>query len=404
MRGSDFRLVIAIPDFRKLWLVGLILSAGRWLEMLATSVYVYQHTRSAFLVSVVIVARFVPMSLFGAIIGTLAERIERRTLLILMNLGLLICAAALALLAQAGMLEVWHLVVASFFSGIVFAADFPVRRVMLGEIVGSDRMVVALSIDSTTSHGTRTFGPFIGGALLAADGIGSVFLLQAVSYGIAMALAMLIGHRARTHRRGDESILRGLREGWVICRDDPRLVGIMWLTVIFNVFCFPYVGMVPVIGSDILHLDAAQIGLLGSMDGLGSLLGALSIALVLKQPHYQRVFVGSTVAALVAVMLFAFFGNPFFSGASLVVLGFAIAGFAVMQSTLIYLLSPSHARARIMGLLSMAIGFSPIGIFLIGILADTIGPSHATATMSLTGLALILVSRRYWGSLVSRGA
>lgn len=402
MPRSDLLRVLAAPDFRLLWLVGLIMSTGRWLEMLAMSVYVYQQTRSAFLVSLVVVARFLPMSLFGAFIGALAERIERRTLLRLMALSLLLGSAVLAVLEQAGMLLVWHLVAASFLSGLVFTADGPVRRLLQGEVVGGDRVVTALSIDSATSHGTRTIGPFIAGALLAADGIASVFLLQTVLYGIATVSSSLVRHRARMHHQGRESILRGLREGWAICRADPKLMGILWLTVIFNVFCYPYVSMVPVIGADILHLDAAQIGILGSMDGLGSLIGALSLAFVAKRPQYQRIFVASTVAALGALLLFAFLGNAILSGACLIALGLAMAGFAVMQTTLIFLLSPSHARARTMGLLSVAIGFSPLGFFVIGLLADAIGPSHATALMALAGLTLILLSRGYWGSLLSR--
>lgn len=404
MRAAELLRVVAVPDFRKLWLIGLILSCGRWLEMLAVSVYVYQRTGSALLVSVVAVARFAPMGLFGAVIGAIAERVDRRGLLVLINSALFASAVALAVLERSGMLQVWHLVLASFLSGISFTADFPVRRLMLGEVVGGDRVVTALAIDSTSGHGTRTVGPFIGGALLAAAGIGSVFLFQSVLYAGATVAAMRVRRRVRTSIATHGSLIGGLREGWAICREEPRLIGILWLTVVFNVFCFPYLSMVAVIGADILHLDAARIGILGSMDGLGALLGALSVSVLIKRPQYERLFVGGVLVALGALLPFALVGNAWLAGAALVVLGFAMAGFAVMQSTLIFLYSPAHARARTMGLLSMAIGFSPLGILLMGVLADTFGPVLATTAMALAGFAVIVLTPRYWWALVRRPA
>jgi len=404
VRTAELLRVVAVPDFRKLWLIGLILSCGRWLEMLAVSVYVYQRTGSALLVSVVAVARFVPMGLFGAVIGAIAERVDRRALLVAINFGLFACAVALAVLERAGMLQVWHLVLASFLSGISFTADFPVRRLMLGEVVGSDRVVAALAIDSTSGHGTRTIGPFMGGALLAAAGIGSVFLFQGLLYAAATVAAMRVGRRVRTTQVARSSLVAGLREGWAICREEPRLIGILWLTVVFNVFCFPYISMVAVIGADVLHLDAARIGILGSMDGLGALLGALSVSVLVKRPQYERLFVGGVLVALIALLSFALTGNALLSGASLVVLGFAMAGFAVMQSTLIFLFSPAHARARTMGLLSMAIGFSPLGILLMGVLAEAVGPVLGMTAMALSGLLVVVLTPRWWRALIRKPA
>ena len=134
-RLLGMRVPIPVPDFWRLWLVGLILFLGRWFDTLAMSVYVYQETRSAFLVSLLMVLRFLPMSLFGMIFADIADRVERRTLLLGINLSLLGCALVLALLQHAGMLAVWHLMVASFIGGLSTAADNPVRRLMMGEVM-----------------------------------------------------------------------------------------------------------------------------------------------------------------------------------------------------------------------------------------------------------------------------
>jgi len=403
-RPWGLRIPIPVADFWRLWLVGFILFLGRWIDMLAMSVYVYQHTRSAFLVSLLMVLRFLPMSLLGMVFGAIAERIERRTLLLLINLSLLAGALALAILEQAGMLAVWHLMAASFLGGIATTADNPGRRLMIGEVVGSARIGTAMSIDVGTSNGTRTFGPFLAGAMLAAWGIQSVFVLNAAMYAIAVGVTLLIRCRNQEHSPEHEPMLRRLAEGWAICRANTKLMGTLLLTIYFNIFVYPYVSIVPVIGSDILHLDAAQIGILASMDGLGSLLGAMLVGMILKQAQFQRLYVTCVVAGHVTLFLFALAASAYLSGAALFAIGLAIAGFAVGQNTLIFLLTPEHARARMMGLLTVSIGVGPIGFLVLGALADWIGPDHAAMVMSLAGLATLFFTRRYWLPLFSRVA
>ena len=124
--------LFAHADFRRLWSVGLIVFLVRWLEMLAVSLFVWQATGSAFLVAMMGMLRILPMGLFGAVIGVLAERVEQRTALLAIVLTSLATSATLAALAALGLLAVWQLALASFVNGIAWAADHPVRRMMIG--------------------------------------------------------------------------------------------------------------------------------------------------------------------------------------------------------------------------------------------------------------------------------
>src|SRR3954470_4065562 len=117
------RRIFALPDFRRLWGVGLIVFLVRWLEMLAVSLFVWQATGSAFLVAMMGMLRILPMGLFGAVLGVVAERVEQRTALLAIVLTSLATSLVLAMLARAGMLAVWHLALASFVNGIGWAAD-----------------------------------------------------------------------------------------------------------------------------------------------------------------------------------------------------------------------------------------------------------------------------------------
>ena len=181
------------PDFRRLWLVGLIVFAVRWLETLVVAVVVYQRTGSAFLVAMMTMLRLLPMGLFGAFLGAAAERWERRTSLLLVLLSLLLSSLVLALLAYAGRLEVWHLAVVSFWNGVGWATDNPVRRMMIGEVAGAVRMGRAMSFDIGANNASRMIGPIFGGLLLVSGGVTGAFALAAMD-----ALRRRVGGGLRT--------------------------------------------------------------------------------------------------------------------------------------------------------------------------------------------------------------
>ena len=187
--------LIGEPDFWRLWLVGLVVFAVRWLEMLAVAVFAYQRTGSPFIVAALTMLRMLPMALFGAVIGAVAERIERRTSLILVVVSLGLTSLTLALLAFAGELAVWQLAVGSFLNGIAWTTDNPVRRTMIGEVVGPERMSAAMSIDVGSNNASQIFGPTVGGVLLATFGIGGAFTVSVLCYLVAVAAALRVRHR-----------------------------------------------------------------------------------------------------------------------------------------------------------------------------------------------------------------
>ncbi len=151
--------LIDCPDFWRLWFVGLVVFSVRWVETVAVGVFVYQQTGSPFIVAMMTMLRLLPMGLFGAFIGAIAERMERRTTLVVVVAVMLVNALVLATLAHLHLLAVWHLAVTSFINGVGWATDNPVRRVMIGEAVGSARMGAAMSIDVGANNASRWWGP-----------------------------------------------------------------------------------------------------------------------------------------------------------------------------------------------------------------------------------------------------
>ena len=386
-------------DFRRLWVVGVVVFAVRWLEMLAVAVFAYQRTGSPFIVALLTMLRMLPMALFGALVGAVAERLEHRTALIVVVVSMLLSSLVLALLAWSGTLEVWHVALASFVNGIAWTTDNPVRRTMIGEVVGPERMSAAMSLDVGANNASRMLGPTVGGVLLATIGIGGAFAVSVACYVVAVAAAMRIHHRNSVRPTGAASVVARMIEGFMLVRRDRRLIGTLVITVIYNTFGWPFTSMIPVIGQDNLGLGAVGIGLLASMDGVGAFCGAIMIALWAKPAIFARLYVGGVFVYLLMLPVFALAPGSLLAGTVLLVTGLANAGFSIMQATLVFLAAPPEMRSRIFGVLSVCIGVGMIGFIQLGVLAGLIGAAWAIAATGIVGIVAMLLTRRWWRAI-----
>lgn len=400
-RDSPFRrlMLSGRDDFWRLWFVGLVVFVVRWLETIAVGVVVYERTGSPFQVAMVTMLRVLPMGLFGAFLGALAERIERRTALIVVIILMGSTSLTLAALAYTDSLEVWHLALASFLNGIAWATDNPVRRVMIGEVVGADQMSTAMSIDVGTNNASRMVGPTIGGLLLVTIGIDGAFMLSVLLYVAALLTALRLRYRNAPLPIGSGAVLTRMIEGFALVRSDKRLRGTLIVTVIFNVFGWPFTSMVPVIGHDRLGLDPSGVGLLASMDGIGAFCGATLAAMFLRPAWYGRTYVGGVTLYMVMLTVFGLVQDPLIAGGALLLTGLGGAGFSIMQATLVYLAAPPDMRSRLLGVLSLCIGVGPVGFVGLGLLADAIGADWAIAATGITGLLALALTRPLWRAI-----
>jgi MFS family permease len=388
--------LFSIADFRRLWYVGFTLCVVRWLEMLALALFAYKLTGSAFVVAMLTMLRLLPMGLFGALIGAAAERFDRRHVLVLVVAMTMTVSLSLALLAAFDAIAVWHLAVASFVNGMGWAADHPVRRMMIGDSVGAERIGQALSIDTATNNGTRVLGPVLSGVLLSELGFTSVFWFSVAFYLPALVAAVRIGMRRQTPATKPPSFVTSISEGFGWLRRDRRLIGVFAITIIYNVFGWPATSMVPVIGTDHLGLDPKGVGLLAACEGVGGLLGALFIAGLARPAWYGRIYIGAVGLYLIMVVCFASSPVVTVAGLSLFLGGMSGSGFAVMQATLVYRAAPVEMRARLLGVITVCIGTGPIGFLYLGWLAETFSPRIATMALAAQGILVLILTRRYW--------
>ena len=384
------------PDFRRLWAAGLITYFVRWLEVLVFGVFTYERTGSAFAVAGMLVLRLAPLGLLGVPFGAWAARVPGRTGVAAMLATLATVAIALLAAVAADALEVWHVALASAVGGVVWAADNPLRRALVGELAGAARMPRAMALDVGASNACKLAGPGIGGLLLAHGGMVGVLAPVVLLYALAIVMVLRVRPRPRPPAAAPSGVIAILADGLRLVRTLPRLAGALWVTVLFNLFGWPVLSMVPVIGRDRMGLGPDGVGLLASADGLGTLLGALALAATPRPPHQGRTYLVGIVVFLVAVAGFAVCTHPAPAALLLFVSGLGQAGFAVMQATLVLGSVGPERRSQAMGLLTVAIGTAPLGFLAVGALAERIGAPVAAAASCAAGLVALALTRRLW--------
>ena len=390
------RELFARPDFVRVWLVGGFSGSIHWLELLATAVVVFDLTNSPLSVAFVIAFRALPLMLFGAFTGAVAERVSRKVLMI-GGFGMLtVSSVILGTLAVAGALEVWHIAVGGFLSGLVFSTEFPVRRTLLAEFAGVERIGRAMSIDSVTRNATRIVGPAVAGLLLEVIGIQGTYFLAAILYVISIVLAapLRVGPLGTIDQ--GRNVIANVIDGFRYIAAHRKIVGTLTITVVMNIWGFSYASMVPVVGREELGVSAFPIGLLMASEGLGALLGALAATFISKPAYFSKMYLYGPALFFGAILLFSL--SDWYSVSVFVLLigGFGLAGFTTMQATIIYLAAAPEVRGRVMGAVSVSIGTGPLGILHVGALANWLGASTAITIISIEGMIALLITALVW--------
>ena len=393
---SGDRAVHQDPQVFRLLAAGVFGALVRWFEILAFGILTWQQTGSAFWVASMTMLRILPMGLFGVPFGALAARIRRRTGLLVTQVVLFATSVVLMALAIADALEVWHLAVGSFINGTAWAGDNPLRRGLIGDLAGAERMPRAMAFEALANSACRLLGPALGGVLLAGGGTPAVFAVTSLLYLAAFGVLLGLADPPPRPASAPSGIGEVLAGGFRATRESPRLAATLWITLVFNIFAWPVLSMIPVIGQQRLGLGTEAVGLLASMDGVGSFAGAAVLMLVARRSWHGRLYVGGVAVYLAGLAAFALSPHALLAAAALLLVGLGHSGFSTMQAALVYTSAPAERRSEAMGLLSMCIGLGPIGFISVGWLAARVGAPAAALSCSLAGLFCLAVSWRLW--------
>ena len=388
--------------FLAIFVVGTLTSVVRWLEMLVFGIYVYAETRSATITAAMTLLRVLPLALFGAFGGAVADRLDRRRLMQWGLVAMCVLAVGLALLARSGHIEVWHLGVAAFLAGAFWITDFPIRRTLIGEVVPAAFLGRAMGVDTLANNGTRMLGPLLGGTLLATVGLEGVFVLSAVLHALCWIAFQVVRFPAPGSAARQRNVWRSVADGVRYLRGNRRLAGVLAMTVVFNLWAFPVISMIPVIGEESFRLGPSAVGILASTEGAGALIGSVFVTLLARPANFMGIYFWGCVVYLALSVAFAASPFPWLAGTMLFVVGVGGAFYAAMQTTLVITSTPPEVRGRMMGVLSVCIGTGPLGFYHVGALADWIGARDAVALIGLEGLVAAIVVSLLWPEIHRR--
>ena len=389
-------------EFRLIWLIGAATNTLRWLEILAVGVVVFDMTESPFQVAFMIILRFLPMAMIGAFTGVIAERFNRR-LFQVWSLGFMMTTSMLlTLIVFGGHLNLWIIGVSVVLNGLFWTTDNPIRRTLLGEVVQPAQIGIAMSLDTVTNSTTRFLGPLVGGLFLEFAGLEGVFLVGAILYAGALGLAFLVRAVPGQQQYGHGSLFSFLTDGIRMLQTNRVLVGVLAITVIYNLWAFPFVSMIPVIGKDVLGLSPLPVGLLVSAEGAGTLIGALLVLLTRSVTHYRRLYTLGLGISLAMAVIYSQMGSFLPSGLFLTLEGIGAGFFAAMQAALVLLNTPPEMRSRMMGLLSVCVGLCALGFLHIGLLADWVGAQNAVLICTAEGLVALILVCWTWPEIIAR--
>jgi predicted MFS family arabinose efflux permease len=378
---------LAAPGFGLLWASGALWHISRWGIAFLSAYLVNDLTDSPRLVQLTGAVMWTPLLLGGVLGGVIADRFDRRRTVLLQMAVLTPLVAVIAVLVQRDTIEVWMLYPFLFVVGIGWVFDMTSRRSLVFDVVGSAQIDNAMALESLSLSGGIALGTLLGGSVISLLGIGAAFGVVAALLCIAGLLLWRVQPPPATVSAGTSTPIADLRDGLGLLRTHRGLVGILGVTVVANFFYFAYFPLVQVIADD-LDVGAFLTGLLASATGLGMMAGSLLVARF--QPR-RRGLVYLTGVFTGMALLIGFATLQWYPAALGFLLGSSIGGglFGSTQSTLVMTTVEAAVRGRALGLLSMAIGALPVGMFLLGELAEVVGTGAAITVFSVSGSLLL---------------
>lgn len=390
---------LGAPHFPKVYATGWIWNAVRWALGFLGAYTANRLTGSPRLVQLTGAFMWGPLLFAGLIGGAVSDRFDRRRT-VLMMLGVMIPLTGLmGVLALADTLRVWMIYLFMLVVGVGWVVDMTVRRAMIYDLVGPDQVNGAMALEMLSTAAGMAIGALVGGTVIQALGVGQAYLLV----GGALIAAMAVMSRVPTTPRPLSAerpppFLATIAEGVRMLPTNLTLVSILGVTVIVDFFHFSFVPIVQVIGNRV-DASPSAIGLISAATGIGMMIGSYWVAA--RTPHRGLAYVFGSMAACVLLLGLATVRSYPVILLSALSAGVAMGLFGSTQIALAVTSTTSETRGRAMGLLSMAIGSLPLGMYALGELAEAVGAPNALVIFNLTGLLGLIVWVRVRPEVIS---
>ena len=380
----------------RLYFFGQLTSlAGTWMQSAAQSWLVLKLTDSSLMLGVVSFAQFLPILLVGVFAGVIVDRVDRRRMIITTQTLLMLSAFTLAALTWSGAVRVYHVIALAAFNGTIGSFDMPGRQSFVVEMVGQEDLGNAIALNSMMFNGARMIGPAIAGLLIAWLGTAACFFLNGVSFLAVIWSLTQMEIPART-MAAMAPMLTQVREGLnYIWRHRPILYQ-MVLSAVNNGFGNQYLVLIPLFARDLLHGGARGYGFLVAAQGLGSVVGAATLASRVSTRGMRNNLILGLLLSGIGILAFGTSRWMWLSLLAQFVVGAGLTNFRASNNTLVQLFVSDELRGRVMSCYQLAsVGMTPLGSLEVGYLGSRLSPRIAVGICGSVTLAcaLALVTR-----------
>ena len=373
-----------------MWAAGGLDNTGRWMDVVVMGLLVLELTDSAFQVALLFVFRWVPMLAFALISGMVADRANRWAIMMVSRMVAVTTTGAVLVLVLADAVEPWHVFIASFFLGGLFVLEFPSRRSLIYDLVGSDRIVSAMSLETINSTLGRFMGPFLAGLLIELTDFSGTYIVLMVVYIVAFVLILVMKGRGPVRAPSPYAFWSTVSRGFKYSLNNSVIRSVLLITLIMNAMAFSVESLFPVVAKNHLGVGPGLTGILISAQAIGSLAAASVIASLAVIRYHGRIFALGLVLQLISLLLFAL--SPWYpvSFLMLMLAGLGAAGYSTMQSTIILISSEPEMRGTALGMLGQCIGVAAVGGLAVGVVANYFSAQAAVAMSVSLGLLLLI--------------
>ncbi|MCZ6891344.1 MAG: MFS transporter [Chloroflexi bacterium] len=395
-RGGPLR-AFSHTGFRLFWGASFLSMSSFFMVSVARGWLILELTDSAFMVTAVQAVSMLPI-LFALIGGVIADRMNKRVILIASDGASMVFVFVLAVLVAMDVVEAWQVFVLALVSGIAFALALPSRIALVGDLVGEADLPSGAALYISIFSTALLVGPGIGGVLIDSLGMGTALFIGALMVVPALALfALLLGIRIPRPATAAEtppskrSVISDIAEGVRYATKDHVLRVMLVLGIATSLLAQPYQSILPVFARDVLDRGADGLGMLVAAGGMGAIPGSVTVAFLNSPRQLRSLIVVGGIGLGIAIILFSLSTVFLVSVALSFSLGYLFQIVITSSFTVIQILTPAHLRGRVVSLRLVGHGVAPLGMLLLGIGAEYTSPVQATATMGVMALVAMTV-------------
>jgi MFS family permease len=371
---------------------------ARWSWLLGSTFLVFNLSGSIFLTQMTGVAFSASHLFLGLVSGILVDRFNRRWILSVCYVVNSLVALTIVLLLWFGDIRTWHVISLTAIFGVFLTLDLVTRQAIPLDLVNREKLQSAMALETLSIFGGMMLGPLFAGLIIGSFPfddlrnvafvyiaiLGYYFVSMGAIRNLVIPPKMVVSPEAVSFAPSLSSLSAGLRA----VGSNPAIIGLLGVSIVFNFTVPPHLPLIPVFAKEVLEVGPRAMGVLGSAMGFGSVLGALVIASRRNLGRKSTFYWGGALTGMSMVLLFGLSRSYILSICALIGVGIGASAFTIMQATIIVLSVDENVRGRVLGVLSMVIGFLPLGTLTVGGLAARYGPGPAVVSVSSVGLVL----------------